>query len=427
MRRNTWIALAVWLLSLIAALNTGRDLLYNTFYLITILLAGSWLWAWLNVNWLSLGRFTRARRSQVGKFAEEQFDLTNRSRLPKLWLEVKDHSTLPGHHPSRVVSSLGGRKRQSWFIRTPCFRRGRYMLGPLTLRSGDPLGIFEHRRTLPQTSSILVYPATVPVHGFRLPEGMAPGGEAARHRTHYVTTNVATVRDYAPGDSFGRIHWRSTARTGRLIVKEFELDPTSDIWIVVDLDSIWHAALPWEPPPDLDRPAVLWGDSATRFELIPATVEYAVTAAASLASHYLTQRRAVGLISYTGHRELIQPDRGERQLNKILETLAVLEPQQGVPAFDRILTAEGSFLGRTSTLIAITPSNDRNWVLALREVNRRGVRSTAILVAADTFGAPNRHDRTLAELWANNIPSYVLRRGDPITSALAHFARPGDA
>lgn len=426
MRRNTWIALLVWLASLVAAIDTGRDLLYSTFYLVSIVLAGSWLWAWLNVNWIGLNRYTRARRSQVGKFAEEQFELVNRSRLPKLWLEVRDHSTLPGHHPSRVVSSLGGRKKQSWFIRTPCYRRGRYLLGPLTLRSGDPLGIFEHQRTLPQSNSILVYPATLPVHGFRLPEGQAPGGEAARHRTHYVTTNVATVRDYVPGDSFNRIHWPSTARTGRLIVKEFELDPTSDIWIVIDLDAIWHIALPWEAPESHDRPAVLWGEDINRFQLIPATIEYAVTAAASLANHYLTIRRAVGLISYTGHRELIQPDRGERQLNKILETLAVLEPRQSVPSFDRVLAAEGSFLGRTSTLIAITPSTDRAWVNALREVNRRGVRSTALLVAADTFGAPNHHERTLAELWANNIPSYVLRRGLSITDALSQYARPGD-
>ncbi len=426
MRRNTWIALLVWLASLVAAIDTGRDLLYNTFYLVTIVLVGSWLWAWLNVNWIGLNRYTRARRSQVGKFAEEQFEMVNRSRLPKLWLEVRDHSTLPGHHPSRVVSSLGGRKKQTWFIRTPCYRRGRYLLGPLTLRSGDPLGIFEHQRTLPQSHSILVYPATVPVHGFHLPEGLAPGGEAARHRTHYVTTNVATVRDYVPGDSFNRIHWPSTARTGRLIVKEFELDPTSDIWIVIDLDAIWHIALPWEAPESHDRPAVLWGEDLSRFQLIPATIEYAITAAASLANHYLTIRRAVGLISYTGHRELIQPDRGERQLNKILETLAVLEPREGLPSFDRILAAEGSFLGRTSTLIAITPSTDSAWVNALREVNRRGVRSTALLVAADTFGSPSRHERTLAELWANNIPSYVLRRGLSITESLSHYARPGD-
>lgn len=424
MRRTTWIALLIWLLSLIAALNTGRDLLYNTFYLVTILLAGSWLWAWLNINWIGLGRYTRARRSQVGKLAEEQFEVINRSRLPKLWLEIRDHSNLPGHYPSRVISSLGGRKRRNWLIRTPCYRRGSYQLGPLTVRSGDPLGIFELTRTLPQTSNILVYPATVDIHSFQLPEGQVPGGEATRHRSHYLTTNVATVRDYVPGDSFNRIHWRSTARTGRLIVKEFELDPTSDILIVIDLDPTYHHARAWSPPDEAGTPAVLWGERGKTLELIPATIEYAVTAAASLARRYIAERRSVGLISYTSHREIIQPDRGERQLHKILETLAVLQPV-GELALDRLLTAEGSFLDRTSTIIAITPSTDSAWVVALRELARRGVKSTAIHVAANTFGPALSPDRTIAELWANGIPAYSLECDVPIERALAQFARPG--
>lgn len=421
MRRSTWVAFLIWLASLIAALNTGRDILYNTFYLITLVLAGSWLWAWLNINWIAMARFTRARRSQVGKLAEEQFEVINRSRLPKLWLEIRDHSTLPGHHPSRVISSLGGRKRRNWMIRTLCYRRGRYTLGPLTVRSGDPLGIFELSRTLPQTNSILVYPATVDIHGFQLPEGPIPGGEATRHRTHYLTTNVATVRDYAPGDSFNRIHWPSTARTGRLIVKEFELDPTSDVLIMLDLHPAYHLALPWAPPEQEDRPALLWRDLTTEMQVIPATIEYAVTAAASLARRYINERRAVGLVAHTLHREIIQPDRGERQLHKILDLLAVVEPQGHLP-FDRVLTSEGSHLGRNSTVIAITPSTDRGWVAALRELRRRGVRSTAILIAADSFGMAQPHAPLLAELWANDIPTYTLSRGVPIDVALSRYA-----
>lgn len=427
MRRPAWIALLIWLASLIAALNTGRDILYNTFYLITLVLAGSWLWAWLNINWIAMARFTRARRSQVGKLAEEQFEVINRSRLPKLWLEIRDHSTLPGHHPSRVVSSLGGRKRRNWMIRTLCYRRGRYTLGPLTVRSGDPLGIFELSRTLPQTNSILVYPATVDLHGFQLPEGPVPGGEATRHRTHYLTTNVATVRDYVSGDSFNRIHWPSTARTGRLIVKEFELDPTSDVLIMLDLHPAYHRALPWSPPEEEDRPALLWQKSATalagsELRLIPATIEYAVTAAASLARRYINERRAVGLVAYTHHREIIQPDRGERQLHKILELLAVVEPLGQLP-FDRVLTSEGGNLGRASTIIAITPSTDSAWVAALRELRRRGVKSTAVYVAADSFGAgQGAAAALLAELWANAIPAYTLTRDIPIDIALSHYA-----
>lgn len=423
MRRPAWIAILLWFLSLLAALNTGRELLYNTFYMFTVLLVGSWLWAWSNIHGISLKRLTRGQRSQVGKIAEEQFEVRNRSRLPKLWLEIRDHSTLPGHHPSRVVSSLGGHKRHLWIRRTSCYRRGEYRLGPITLRSGDPLGIFELTRAIPQTRTIIIYPATVDVHQFQLPAGQIPGGEATRRRTHYLSTHVSTIRDYVPGDSFNRIHWRSTARTGQLMVKEFELDPTSDLWLILDLDASTHRSQPWTVPNESDRPAVLWHEASPRLELIPATIEYAVTAAASIAQRYSAEQRAVGLIAHSLHRTIIQCDRGQRQLNKILELLAVLEPTPTL-AFDRLLMAEGHILDRSSTIIAITPSTDPAWIAALRELNRRGIQSTVIHIAADSFAPAPQHQKTINELWASNIPVYSIHRGDDISAALSAYARP---
>jgi len=127
-RPSTWIALLLWLFSLLLALNSGRDLLYNIFYMLSVILVGSWLWAWANVSGIHLSRLTRARRSQVGKITEEQFEISNRSRLPKLWLEIRDHSTLPGHHPSRVVSSLG-RQEASLGTAHPLLSPGRISPG----------------------------------------------------------------------------------------------------------------------------------------------------------------------------------------------------------------------------------------------------------------------------------------------------------
>ena len=416
MRRTAWIALLVWLISLIAALNTGRDLLYNTFYMITIVLAGSWLWAWLNINWISLSRYTRARRSQVGKLAEEHFEVSNRSRLPKLWLEIRDFSSLPGHHPSRVVSSLGGHRKHSWLVRTPCYRRGRYQLGPLLIRSGDPLGIFELTRTLPQTTTILVYPATEAVNGFQLPAGRVPGGEATRHRTHYLTANVATVRDYVPGDSFNRIHWRSTARTGRLIVKEFELDPTADIWIFLDMQRGVQAGLEIQEP-IVELPA-LFRPRKRKLLLKPSTEEYAVTAAASLAQHFIRQNRAVGLVAYGQRREVLPADRGERQLTKILESLAVLQAEGGIP-ISQVLASESDRLTRGTTLVIITPAPDEHWVLVSRDLSRRGLRSIAVLLEPLSFGRTISAERPLALLQASNTPTYLVHCDESLAASLS--------
>ena len=69
-----------------------------------------------------------------------------------------------------------------------------------------------------------------------MPAANLPGEGRFRRRTHYVTPNASGVRPYEFGDSFNRIHWKSTARTGELMVKIFELDPASDIWLILDLE-----------------------------------------------------------------------------------------------------------------------------------------------------------------------------------------------
>ena len=110
--------------------------------------------------------------------------------------------------------------------------------------------------------------------------------KALRRRTHQITPNAAGVREYAPGDSFNRIHWNSTARYDRLIVKEFELDPTADVWILLDLERGIHAGAWWEQAwyeRELDD---LWMQERET-QLAPNTEEYAVTCAATIAKYYL--------------------------------------------------------------------------------------------------------------------------------------------
>ncbi len=424
MRRvSVLIAFLIWGASLFLALTTGRDILYNIFYFITLVLVGSWLWTWLNLRGLEIKRRVRTPRSQVGRFVEESFEVTSRGWVTKLWVEVVDRSDLPGHHASRVLVALRRNKPHIWTVRTPCVRRGRYRLGPVILRSGDPLGIFQREKRIPQTHHVLIYPATYDIPGFRLPPGHLPGGKIARRRTHYLTTNVATIREYAPGDSYNRIHWRSTARTGKLMVKEFELDPTSDVWLLLDLDATWHTAQPWQEPDLTNVPALVQG-AAGRVDLIPATIEYAAAAAGSIARRYLTERRAVGLIAYTPRREVLHLDRGYRQFTKILEMLALVEPTPDALTLDQVLLAERYYLSRTSTVVVITPSVDTAWIAMLRDYRHAGINVTAVLIAASTFGPVPSYRAALTELWASQIPAYVLRRGESLSSALSHLALP---
>jgi uncharacterized protein (DUF58 family) len=403
------------LVSLASGLITGRSLFYHLAYLFVALILFAFLWAFMGISWVHLRRQTRARRAQVGRPLEERFAVRNNGPFPKLWLEVRDGSDMPGHLASHVVNALPSRQERAWTIRTTCHERGRYTLGPITLYSGDPLGLFQLRRSLKPTSNIVVYPATVDIPSFPLPTGLLPGGDALRRRTHHITTNASSVRDYVPGDSFNRIHWRSTARRDRLIVKEFELDPLSDVWIFLDMNQSVQAELSLQEAKRMDD-TPFW-KRPRQFTLPPSTEEYSVTVAASLAQHFLRRNRALGLVSYGQRREVIQADRGERQLTKTLETLAVLRAVGDVPLHE-VIRAEAQPLARGTTAILITPSDDLQWILAARQMERAGLRVVAVVIDAATFGG--EESKTLAAQLANTgTMAYLVKRNDALGQALS--------
>ena len=400
----------------VVALATGNDALTRLTYVLVGVLSVCFVLAWTSVRWLDLSRNTRSRRAIVGGLAEETFGLTNKSWLPKLFLEVGDDSDLPGHRASRVISGLGPNDRRTWSVRTPCTRRGSFTLGPVTLAGGDPLGMFRRELHLDQTASFVVYPMTVPLEGLELPSGFVSGGPVVRRRAEYSTVNVRGLRQYEPGDGFNRIHWPTTARRQKLFVKEFELDPMADIWVVVDLDRTVHVGVE-ESEPDAAHGALPWIEQPD-FTLPPTTEEYTVCAAASVARHLLERGKSVGLIAHGQRRVLLRPDRGERQVHKILSHLAVLRAR-GQTGFADVLALEGHEFTRYATVVAVTPATTLRWVGALRELKMRGVRSVAVMIEPSTFGvaaAPSL--ATASALAAHGISSRLVKCGGDISASL---------
>lgn len=376
------------------------------------LLLISLLWAWSSVRWISIGRRTRARRAQVGRTLNEAFYVRNRSFLPKLWLEIRDHSTLPGHRASHIVPAIRGRGSYNWYVETACTARGEFQLGPITVISGDPFGLFLSPRRVAGTERVIIYPATVPVNNFQLPMGFLSGGEAQRRRTHYVTTNAAGVRDYVSGDSFNRIHWRSSARKDRLIVKEFEIDPMVDIWILADFstDSLVEE-------PSVQRLGNIGPVIPSSQDIPPSTEEYIVILAASLTRHFIHLERALGFAAYTPSREIHQPERGNRQLTRILQTLAVARSLSEY-SLAQMLTLETPYLTRGTTLVIITASVDPSWVMEAQILMRRGIRPMCVLVDPYTFGGGEPSDELQGTLRLAKIPTLVIHKNDDLTSVL---------
>lgn len=417
-RRTVLIILAF--IALLGGLRTGRELLFSIAYLLTFLLIVSFIWAWANIRYVYLSRLTRTRRAQVGRPLEERFSVQNSGYIPKLWLEVRDYATLPNHQSSYVVTNLGPKQSYSWRISTMCRLRGRYQLGPIRLRTSDPFGFFPMEKELAATTHVIIYPMTFDIHFFPLPSGMLSGGDALRRRTHITTTNAAGVREYVPGDSFSRIHWRSSARRNRLIVKEFELDPLADIWIVPDMSMFDHVSMPGERIDSRPLPGDLASYLDTeQFSLPQATEEYVVTIAASLAQYFLRYDRAVGMMAYGQSAEIVQPDRGERQMNRLLETLSVLRAQGSIPLAD-MLNAESHMFPRGTTLVVITPTTQESWGVAARQLVRRGLRIVTVLVNPASFGSNRQAEGLALNLQGNGMMAHLVNNGDDLTAVLSH-------
>lgn len=410
-RRNAFYALII--ACLILGFASGRTFFLNLAYALGGILIGAFLWAWTSVNWLTISRYTQARRAQVGRALEEHFLVRNTGLLPKLWLEIRDQSTLPNHNASHVVPTLFSRRRYRWEAHTICSRRGEFTLGPMTVVSGDPFGLFQFSRTIAALSRIIVYPPTVPIHRFATPIGTLSGGEAVRQRTHFVTTNAAGIREYQPGDSYNRIHWRSTARRDQLLVKEFELDPLADVWLFLDLSRESLVERPQARP-----------DSGQFYTtppgLPPSTEEYGITTAASLAQYFVDKGRALGFVTYAPYREIVQPDRGPRQLTRILEILAVARSETEIAIY-QMLALETGHLGRGTTAVIVTASQDERWAAEAYTLARRGIRVVSVLIDPRSFGAPASSTTQLREMIeAGGSLAYVVRQDDDLAATLSY-------
>src|SRR6266516_4255169 len=388
-----WQAILLILVLFFFAISSGWSPLYKLTYVLLTLFILAWWWARYSLRKLAFHRNTSTGRVQVGETFEERLMLDNTSVLPKLWVQVADGSTLPGHRAG-YVASMGGRKRAMWKARTVCKRRGRFQLGPVNATSGDPFGLFRRRIFLSSSQEILVLPQVLPISNFALFTGGLPGRGRSSRRALHTTTNSTTIRDYTPEDAVSRIHWRSSAHYNKLMVKEFDLDPAVDAWIFLDLN---------------ETVQVGEGEHSTE--------EYGVTIAATVATYLLRQDLSVGLIVNGERREILSLDRGDRQIERVLELLAVVRAGAG-PELKEALALDAFHFGRNTVAIIITPSNSRDWHEGLRHLQRRGVQVAVVGLDAASFDDRPADEDTLALLEGAGIPVMRVKNREPLAQIL---------
>jgi uncharacterized protein (DUF58 family) len=330
--------------------------------------------------------------AHLGDTIELAYELTNDHALGKLWLEVFEKSNWPEPLPGRVLS-IGGRKTRKWKVLAKAQRRGRFRLGPIVLRSGDPFGLFATEARIPSEALLLVYPRVVALPFWTLPGSLLEGNVLTGQRSLQSTSMVMGIREYRPGDAMNRIHWPSSVRHRRLHVKEFELDRTADLWIYLDLDGRWHH-----------------GDGED------STEERAVTVAASVVRKALDGHRNVGLVTNGNRAEVLHPDRGTKQFGKLMQYLAEVHAG-GTRTLQETLVETLPRLRRGASCLLITPSLDRAWVRPASTLRETAIATQAVIVSPP-FDLDER-DRArrraiLGELAVAGVPAAHLAAGAPI-------------
>ena len=370
-----------WLLSLWVGVFIVLYVLsgYRGYLVLFIGSAGAWLLAWVWVR--SLSRNLRIERklhlawARVGDSVHEQFRLINTGWLPALWVEITDTSSTLAT-PIRMVSGVDPHATRTRHFTHLFQRRGLYTLGPTRLQASDPFGIFTLTVFDHHSDTMLVTPPVLPLRQLSItPGGWAGDQQRRRHALEREISDVG-VRNYAPGDSLKRIHWRVSAHSDTLIVRQLEAVSSADWWIFVDLEAATQAG-----------------------SGLDSTLELSIVLAASLAMHGLKERRRVGLALAGPKLVWLEPRADLAQRWRILRALSMAEAGMR-PLAD--LMAAGR-LAQTAALVVITPSHEPGWVAAIGR-QRGASKATAFLVDPGEFGGQTDPGRVSAALANHRIP-----------------------
>jgi uncharacterized protein (DUF58 family) len=392
-------------LLVVVAFSTGLDFFFFLVYLTAAIGIGAWFYARRGLTGVRADYRVINPRTHVGELLQAIYRVENHDRLGKPWIECWNESTLPNSLPGRVVG-LPSRSTRQWLAKVTLTRRGSFRLGALRVRTGDPFGLFSTEMQVGQPTNVVVFPEVVALPHWRLPPSPIDGTTPVRRRFEAATPLVSSVRPYVHGDAINRIHWLSSARHSELLVKEFDLEQAADLWILLDLDRGVHAGV---------------GNDAS--------VETAVTVAASVAMRTLADNRAVAMTASARRIQVHQPDRGPRVEQKLLHLLANVQADGG-HSLAEVLTATLPQLRRGMTLCIITGSTDRTWVRGLSALRRRGVAALVILLDRASYIGVEPDDQSRAELAAvrhalaeYDVMHRLVRRGDDIAEAIGGRAR----
>ncbi|GAA4353051.1 DUF58 domain-containing protein [Angustibacter luteus] len=330
---------------------------------------------------LACSRSVSPVRVEVGKASQVVLEVANVSstRCGMVLAEEQVPYTL-GTRPRFVLPGLepGERRAVSYPVRSDV--RGRFLIGPLSLTLTDPFGMGEHRRSFTARDQLIVIPRVVALPPVQLPGDWSGSGDSRPRAVSASGEDDVTTREYHQGDDLRRVHWRSTARRGELMVRREEQPWQSRATLLLDRRRAAHR-----------------GDgSASSFE-------WAVSAIGSVAVHLAARGYAVRMVDGTEGQESANPwahisSGGESTSSAVLDTLSAVSAGGEIELRRAVHAAARAATG--GLVVAALGEIDAQDTSLLASLHQAG--TNCIALVADTTSAIN--DATLrAEVSARTM------------------------
>lgn len=305
--------------------------------------------------------------------------MENVSRLPTGLLMLQDRVPyVLGPRPRFVLDRVeaGGRREVSYRVRSDL--RGRYPLGPLQLRLSDPFGMCELTRSFSAYDTLVVIPRTEPLPPVRLAGEASGYGEGRQRALALAGEDDVIPRGYRHGDDLRRVHWRSTARYGELMVRREEQPQRARCTVLLDTRRIAYQGT--------------GPDSA---------FEWAVSGAASALVHMLERGFAVRLLTDDGSSV---PGEGEGgfagsthesadSAGLMMDTLAVVDHSDGGGLSRAYDVLRG---GNQGLLVAFFGDLDEEQAAVAARMRQRSGGAVAFVLDSDTWVQGESHDAAVA-------------------------------
>jgi len=353
---------------------------------------------------MRLERILSSSRVQVDSPARVVLRLTNVSSRQSDTLFMEE--ALPyalGGRPRFVVSEVeaNGVREATYTVRSQT--RGRHRIGPLTVRIGDPFGCVELTRAFHQEATLTVSPKVIPLPAIRADGDGVSGGEGSASQAAVTGEADIATREHRHGDDLRKVHWRSTAKRGQLMVRRDEQPRQNRATLLLDTRLLAYSPEPLSP-----------------------SFEWAVSASASIGVWLCRQGYATQLITSAGTvAGGGSPSAAETAL---LDTLALVDRtgESGLHTFARRRAQESGLL------VAVTPLARDHDVAALAHLSNSARTAIAIVMDADGWHAPAaghgpEHDARRRDLAAHGWRVITATAADTIDELWPRAARTPDA